>query len=120
MWPAGCSLQLDSLKGLLQGDRQGEGLEQVTQLMCPQRHCSQKDQCGPGESQDSGSPSRVVKVWYECPDGGRLSTVPDKDGNCRDSGEEDCCLTNSLLWEIRSIPTCLSLSGRSQSGTEEM
>lgn len=35
-------MQLDSLEGCLQGDGQGEGLEQVTQLMCPQRHCSQK------------------------------------------------------------------------------
>lgn len=37
-----------------------------------------------------GSRSRVVKVCPECLDGVRLSTEPDKDGNCRDLGEEDC------------------------------
>lgn len=36
------------------------------------------------------SQSRVVKVCPECLGGVRLSTEPDKDGNCRDLGEEDC------------------------------
>lgn len=51
---------------------------------------------GPGGSQDLiGSESRVVKGWPECQDGMGLSTVTDRDGNCRDVSEEDSCVFGS-------------------------
>lgn len=57
---------------------------------------SQDTHVGQG-SLKTGSQPRVVKVYPERTDAVRLSTVPDKDGYCRDLGEEDCRLPNFLL-----------------------
>lgn len=37
----------------------------------------------------------MVKGWPECQDGMGLSTVTDRDGNCRDVSEEDSCVFSS-------------------------
>lgn len=47
--------------------------------------------CRTGKSHNLvGSESSVLKGWPKHQDGMELSTVMDKDGNCRDLGEEDC------------------------------